>query len=86
MLIKVEIKTKYKLGDDVYFIKDNKIHKDEIIEIKHICTFFYESHETFNEETECDIFYVLRRIKKEFKESELFETKEEIFESLFKDY
>lgn len=41
----MEIKIKYKLDDDVYFIKDNKIYKDEDIEIICKCNFVNDEHE-----------------------------------------
>ena len=70
----MKIETKYKLGDEVYYMDNNKIRKEEVTEI---CL-----HETFFKNKK--VLYRLQHEKngRYYEDTELFFTKEELLASL----
>lgn len=67
----MEIKTKYSIGNEVWYIKDNKVSS----------TYIYEIHITINSKGNDSVIYNLNSIGN-FKTNELFTSKEELLKSL----
>lgn len=72
---------KYKLGDVVYFMHENKVHHSYIKEIRHGCVQICGIQRDIDREY---IQYNVtdRDIDKYFDEKDLFETKQELIDSL----
>lgn len=79
----MEIKTKYSIGDTVWYIEDNRVHKGKISKINNTITSVMTSKLGWYQKTTYNLFnYFSFKPKKEYYENELFPSKEELFESL----
>ena len=69
----MEIKTKYNIGDEVWWIDNNKVHQDYVKGI-----FF----SMYGRPTDYTLYYKLNQQLRDFDEEILFPTKEELLKSL----
>ena len=74
----MEIKTKYSVNQKVWFIEDNKVKNEEILEL------------TFSKDSSCEsIFYyfkekenIMHNWKRMIEEKDVFSTKEELIKNI----
>ena len=79
----MEVKTKYSIGDTVWYMKDNRIHKGKISKINNTITSTVTSNLGWYQKTTYHLFnYFSFKPKQEYQEHELYPTKEELIKSL----
>ena len=69
----MEIKTKYNIGDEVWWLDNNKVHQDYVKGI-----FF----SMYGSTTDYTLYYKLNQQLRDFDEEILFPSKEELLKSL----
>lgn len=74
------ITTKYNIGDEVWFLKDNKIQKSKITKIAPYFSFSEKRGISWELDVKLDAFFGNTYLSK--YEDELFATKEELINSL----
>lgn len=76
----MEIKTKYNIGDEVYFIHNNKVNNSRIKSIEVTCISNYDA--LYPTEPKVVITYHVMINNTRYCEYDLFKTKEELINSL----
>ena len=79
----MEVKTKYSIGDIVWYMEDNRIHKGKVSKINNIITSAVTAKLGWYQKTTYNLFnYFSFKPKHEYQEYELYPTKEELIKSL----
>lgn len=79
----MKITTKYNVGDTVWYMENDKVHKGKISKINNTVTSAMTAKLGWYQKTTYNLFnYFSFKPKQEYQEYELFPSKEELFESL----